>query len=98
MEIPTGSTCSKTDSKCATTSSTSVSVENQYSFNIGGTLGKRADEDAEPGLDLIKAAFNAGATWSYSQTNTTAVAESSAKPTNAANQCGYWTFIPYYIT
>ena len=97
MEVPSGSSCAKTDDKCATTSTTSFSIENQFSFNVGGTLGKR-DDDEEPGLDIIKAAFNAGATWSYSETNTTAVASSQTKPANAANVCGYWTFIPYYIT
>ena len=99
MEVPSDSTCSKTDDKCATTSTTSFTVENQFSFNVGGTLGKRDDAaPEEPDLDLIKIAFNAGATWSYSDSNTTAVALAQTKPPNAGNVCGYWTFLPYYIT
>ena len=98
MEVSSDSYCAKTDDKCTTTSTLSFSVENQFSFNVGGTLGKRDDDEKEPGLEAIKFAFNAGATWTYSTTNTTAVAEQVSKPTNAMGVCGYWTFIPYYVT
>ncbi len=80
------------------TTTSSFTVENQYSFNIGGTLGKRDDEEEEPNLDVIKAAFNAGATWTYSTANTTAEAEAKGKPVGIGDVCGYFTFIPYYIT
>lgn len=73
-------------------------MTNEFSFSIGATLGNKKREDAGPGLDVLKAGFSAGATWGYSDTKTTATANQNTKPKNADGKCGYWTFVPYYVT
>ena len=96
-EVPfSGSRCDRYD-LCTIAETKSVSFTNEYSFEIGGSLGtlrKRAAED----LDILKAAFNFGSTWSWSETVTNATAITHTRPDNQNDTCGYWTFVPYYIT
>ena len=71
-----------------------TSVTNTHSFEVGVTLGKRdvlnsRAADPAAALDRIKGAFNFGASWSWSETNSSATAKTSTKPQNEASQCGF---------
>lgn len=101
MEIPTGKTCADaTDDRCSITTSRSTTVMNEFSFNIGGGLGKKRwdlkGRGGSPGV--LKAAFDFGATWTYRESVTNTTTETDTKPTIAAGLCGYWTFVPIYVT
>lgn len=70
---------------------------------MGGNLKTRDLDKRDGGFGDLKAAdllnvFNAGATWSYSTTYSNTTAVLNVKPNIAANKCGYWAFVPYYIT
>ena len=112
-EISYDQNCQATDDKCQITDTATVATTNSHSFNVGFSLGKRDNEDedevleellfaraAEPAspLDRVKAAFDFGASWTWSDTKTDSIAKASTKPENAKGQCGYWSFVPYYIT
>ena len=102
-EIPR---CGKDD--CPISSSVSVAVTNTHSFTVSGdlgaSLGRRSnivasrDEPKPFSLSDIKAAFDFGSTWSHTTTNTNGSAVTLAKPAVAKGKCGYWTFVPYYVT
>ncbi|KAL9065998.1 MAG: hypothetical protein Q9161_007849 [Pseudevernia consocians] len=95
------------------TAGVSVTNEHSFTvgFNLGNK--KRDDsevsaelstrDDSAPAtpkgpLDYVTAAFNFGASWSWSNTKSSGIASSQNKPAQALNECGYWTFIPYYVT
>ena len=94
-EVSFDQSCQASDDKCSITDSAGTSVTNTHQFDVGFSLGKRdeslelvaRDGPASP-LDRIKAAFNFGASWSWSNTATNTVAKTSTKPANAAGQCG----------
>ena len=95
--------CQKTDDTCSSIKQVSFQVQNQFSLNIGGTVGaKKRDGAAQSPNALtpekIQATFNVGATWSYTTTNTTATSDTNGKPSYAMDQCGYFTYLPYYVT
>lgn len=84
----------------------SVAIENTHSFNVGFTLKESVSNTTNlegrdrqgPSPGDLKGAFNAGATWSYSRTETTGTITTRDKPDYAKDHCGYWTFVPYYVT
>ena len=98
--------CSATDDSCAISNSFSASVSNSFTFNVGFSVGNKRELSSrdgnpapeKPGLAAIKASFNVGASWQWSDTSTSTTATSNVKPKNADGQCGYWTFVPYYVT
>ena len=100
------SRCPNDSPPCTIRSTKSVAVQNTYSFTVGIDIGKRnkeeeiSEERSEGGLSPsdLHAAFNAGATWSYSTTNTTGTSTSQSRPSYGIDQCGYWTFILYSVT
>ena len=62
-------------------------------------LATRDEKDAKVStLEKIKAAFNIGATWSWSDTFSNATAGTSNKPDWLHDKAGYWTFVPYIVT
>lgn len=77
------------DSQFGDTKTVTVTVTNTYSFDVGGDL------TVSP---KFKAAFNFGASFSFSESNAEAKAITQTKPDRACNYCGYWALIPYYIT
>ncbi len=102
MEIPLGQSCDDaTDDKCSMTTTRSTTVTNEFSFSLGGSSGnKRRDLEPRgnsPAVEILKAAFNFGATWSFSESVTNITSVSFTKPKNAAGFCGYWTFVPIYV-
>jgi hypothetical protein len=81
------------DQECSFTSTKSLSITQTWSFNMGGGLGDIGSEDD------IKGAFDFGASYSYSTTQTTATGLVLSRPTNNnASDCGYWTFVPIFWT
>ena len=74
---------------CTFGGSNSLAITNTYTFSAGlsGTGG-----------DAFKVAFNLGATYTYSTTVTTTQSFQQGRPSNSTPYCGYWTFLPYYIT
>ncbi len=74
---------------CTFAGAKSLAITNSYSFSagIGGT-----------GSDPFKVAFNLGSTYTYSTTSTTMQTFTQSRPSNATAYCGYWTFLPYYVT
>ncbi|KAI9702775.1 MAG: hypothetical protein M1836_007989 [Candelina mexicana] len=112
QEVPYSGTRCAANSPCTFATATSVAVTNKYEFNIGGAnvpkVKREAKADAAPGFtkwskrddkSIIQAAFNVGASYSYSKTVTTTQTLTQPRPTDGphADKCGYWTFIPYYI-
>ncbi|KAL9074380.1 MAG: hypothetical protein Q9161_002366 [Pseudevernia consocians] len=94
--------CQNDDPVCSITSTSTSTVTNSVSFNVGITLGTKRDlegrEDSGPSLGDLTATFNAGATWEYSTSYAQATAVDSERPPLSQKKCGYWTFIPYYVT
>ncbi|KAF2666315.1 hypothetical protein BT63DRAFT_428078 [Microthyrium microscopicum] len=73
---------------CTLQQSQSVTVTNTVGISAGGTIGGSIDD--------LEAAFNLGATWSWSKAvgyETTASQAASI----SSGMCGYWTFIPYLM-
>ncbi len=87
-EVPFESHCQSGDHTCAITENEGTSVTNEHSFNVGFSLGKRDTADPASPLDRIKAGFNFGASWSWSNTKSSAITTANTKPSNAANECG----------
>lgn len=69
----------------------SITVTNTYEFNFGLTFGVGGDEGAPT------AAFNLGASYSWSKSVGTTRTLTQPRPSNSLQYCGYWTFLPYYI-
>ena len=76
---------------CTFAGAKSVAVTNGYSFDAGLS--------ASIPSKVLEAAFNVGASYTYSITETTSQTLTLTRPGNSAGSgnCGYWTFIPYYI-
>ena len=70
----------------------SVSIENTYSFKAELTPKISIPE---ANLEL---AFNLGATYTYSETSETSQTLTTTRPGNTTSYCGYWTFLPYYVS
>jgi hypothetical protein len=92
QEVPyTDGYCPK-GTGCSISKGTSVSFTNTYTVNGGVTLSKR--DDADP--LALKAAFNLGASYSFSESITHTTTTELNQPIDP-NNCGYWTFIPYLM-
>ena len=76
--------------QCTFTTSKSFAVTNGYAFTGGLT--------AAPEIDVLKLAFNLGSTYTYSTTSTTTQTVTLIRPANQTVACGYWTFLPYFVT
>lgn len=91
QEVPFSSSSCDQNTTCSISTAEGVSVTTQVSINGGVTLRKRDISDVE-----LQAAFNIGATYSYSKSLSYTVTAGQQKILNA-NQCGYWTFVPYMM-
>ncbi|KAF4616261.1 hypothetical protein G7Y89_g15145 [Cudoniella acicularis] len=78
-------TCSYQNSETVSTSQT---------WTVQATLGMGSGDDISKALT---GTFNAGASYSWSQTLSYTTGVGSQK-TLGAGQCGYWTFIPFQMT
>lgn len=88
-EVPFhGSNC-LADEPCTFAGAKSVAVENGYSFDAGISVKIPSKS--------LEAAFNIGASYTYSITKTTSQILTLTRPDNSTGECGYWTFLPYYI-
>jgi hypothetical protein len=58
-------------------------------------LVPREDAPAESSLKNI---FNAGASWTWSNSQSKSTGIRLDKPDGNKNDCGYWTFVPYFVT
>ena len=74
---------------CTFAGAKSVAVTNGYSFEAGLS--------AKITSKNLEAAFNVGASYTYSITTTTSQILTVTRPGNLTGNCGYWTFLPYYI-
>ena len=74
---------------CTFAGTKSVAVTNGYSFDAGLS--------AKIPIKDLEAAFNVGASYTYSITETTSQTLTVTRPDNLTGNCGYWTFLPYYI-
>lgn len=88
-EVPFPASSCEAYEPCTFAGAKSIAVTNSYSFDAGLTA-KISDEDLE-------AAFNVGASYAYSTTETTSQTLTVTRPGNLTGNCGYWTFLPYYI-
>ncbi|KAI9707071.1 MAG: hypothetical protein M1836_000031 [Candelina mexicana] len=89
-EVPfRGTTCEPYDS-CEYAGAKGVSITNSFTFNGGVDIGGKSG-------DVLEAAFNLGASYTYSKTTTTSHTFTSKRPNATLPYCGYWTFLPYYV-
>ncbi|KAM0804461.1 hypothetical protein BDR22DRAFT_885714 [Usnea florida] len=91
-EVPYSETQCQANSTCTFATAQSITVTNTYELNFGFTLGGGGDEGD------LSAAFNLGASYSYSKSVGTTRTITQPRPSNSLQYCGYWTFLPYYIT
>lgn len=100
--------CQKDEKVCTITNTATTSVTNSKEFSVGVSVGnkrslaQRAPDAAAPAIPLsvadLKTTFNAGASWTYSDTYTNATAVAASRPDMVLAKCGYITFVPYYVT
>jgi hypothetical protein len=86
---------------CALSETSTAEVSQSFAFNFG--VAKRdtvlVSRDGEkPSESSLKNIFNAGATWTWSNSQSKATAIRLDKPEKNKNDCGYWTFVPYFVT
>ena len=93
-EVPYPNSNCQADEACTFSGAKSLAITNSYSFSAGLT-GSPGGEASSIALEL---AFNAGATYTYSNTTTTTQTLTESRPMNANSSCGYWTFLPYYVS
>lgn len=90
-EVPYAETQCQANSTCTFATAQSVTVTNTYEVNLGLNLGGGIDEGG------LTAAFDAGATYSWSKSVGTSRTLTQPRPSDSLQYCGYWTFLPYYI-
>ena len=66
-----------------------LSITNNYAFTGG--------METKAPLGDLEAAFNLGATHTYSKTTSTMQTLTHSRPNASIEDCGYWTFLPYYV-
>ena len=89
-EVPfSGATC-EPYTECTFAGQKSLSISNSYS--LSGTL------TAKVPVAELEAAFNLGATYTYSKTSEISQTLTSTRPNETFDDCGYWAFLPYYVT
>ncbi|KAI9706880.1 MAG: hypothetical protein M1820_004659 [Bogoriella megaspora] len=86
------SACAAGDS-CTLAVGNSTSITNSWSINMGLTGNSGKITSAE-----LTGAFNFGASYTYSKTVTYTVTETHTRPANSTSDCGYYTFVPYYLS
>ncbi|KAI9659540.1 MAG: hypothetical protein M1821_001799 [Bathelium mastoideum] len=86
------SACTAGDS-CTLSAGNSTTVTNSWSINIGLTGNSGKVTAAE-----LTGAFNVGASYTYSSSVTYTVTETHTRSDNATSNCGYFTFVPYYLS
>jgi len=92
QEIPFNQGYCASSSSCSVANSISVSTTQTWTISGAADLGI-GDEI----LEALTSSFNLGASWSESKTLTYTTTTQHSKTTEA-NQCGYWTFVPYVMT
>ena len=90
-EVPYAETQCQANSTCTFATAQSVTVTNTYEVSLGLTLSGGGDEGG------LEAAFDLGATYSWSKSVGTTRTLTQPRPSNSLQYCGYWTFLPYYI-
>ncbi|RDL39662.1 uncharacterized protein BP5553_04002 [Venustampulla echinocandica] len=70
---------------CGLSAETSATVTKSFSFTLG--------IESQAGL-----AVSLGATWGWSESKGTTTGLSREKPDKNKDNCGYWTFVPYYVS
>jgi hypothetical protein len=90
QERPYSNSACKENTSCQLSTAESVTITNSYAVNVG--LSGTADIPSS----TIKSTFNIGATYTYSDALGYTVTNAQTK-TLTANECGYWTFIPYLL-
>ena len=88
-EVPYSGTRCEANSTCTFANTFGVSVTNTWTFEAGIDLGAGGDDD--------KAAFNLGASYSFSKTVSTSQTLTQGRPSSTMAYCGYWTFVPFYV-
>lgn len=92
VETPFNRTfCQNDDPVCSITSTSTSTVTNSESFNVGVTLGTKRDLEGRedgPSLGDLTATFNAGATWEYATSYAQATAVDSERPPLSQKKCG----------
>jgi len=112
QEQPFADSPCEAETTCTITTGQSIEVTNSYTFNVGISFGRRdlfnqvyasdtiagRDSSSEGGsiLSSLKAAFDAGASYTGSESITYTLSIQQQKSLNATT-CGYWTFIPYVM-
>ena len=91
-EVPYSETQCQANSLCTFATAQSITVTNTYELNFGFGVGGGGDEGD------LSAAFNLGSSYSYSKAVGTTRTITQPRPSNSLQYCGYWTFLPYYIT
>ena len=89
-EVPFADATCEPYTPCTFAGRKSLSFTNSYSFS--------GDLTAKVPVKELEAAFNLGATYTYSQTSATSQTLTSTRPNETLGDCGYWTFLPYYVT
>jgi len=90
QERPYSNSACTENTTCNLSTAESVTITNSYAVNVGLSGG------ADILSGTIKAAFDIGATYTYSEALGYTVTTAKGKDLTA-NQCGYWTFIPYLL-
>lgn len=92
VETPFNRTfCQNDDPVCSITSTSTSTVTNSESFNVGVTMGTKRDLEGRedgPSLGDLTATFNAGATWEYATSYAQATAVNSERPPLSQKKCG----------
>ncbi|SLM33696.1 hypothetical protein LPUS_02235 [Lasallia pustulata] len=91
------------DQSCSVQASDSATITQTYTFNVGASLQQRSEEMSSlvqrDAASTLKAAFDVGASYSYSTAKTTLSGITLSRPmNNNASDCGYWTMVPIFWT
>ncbi|CAI6065076.1 unnamed protein product [Clonostachys chloroleuca] len=81
-EQPFDNASCRAGSDCSLSITQSVTITETTSFNFG----------------ISHSAFSLGASFSFSDSKSTANGISHSKPDDLKDNCGYWTFVPYMVT
>jgi hypothetical protein len=105
QEVPFHEGTCEAGTTCMINANEAITVTNTYTINAGISLGKRGEVQegvkvlagrGEDTTSMLKASFDLGASYSWSESVTYGNAETQSKPLNDTT-CGYWTFIPYMM-
>jgi hypothetical protein len=71
---------------CRLTADHKAEVSKTFSFGAGNGFGE------------VAKAFNIAASWAWTESKSVATGIVMEKPEKLKEECGYWTFVPYYVT